>query len=102
MGNCLVIKTIVVKPHIAELISNAGNSGSSGAVGTTFRLPELADLNTYCLVEGASEKLRSGRYYITKTSDVQGEACYLAGTSFPVTADNMEFAFQFTYGEIQP
>jgi hypothetical protein len=100
-GNCVVIETIIVRPHFSELLFNAGNSGSSSTVGAAFRMAELSDLTKYCLTEdGYAEKLQSGNYYITRTDDNGSEACYIAGTQYPVTAENMEFAFQFAYGEI--
>lgn len=100
-GNCIVIETIVVRPHVSELVYNAGNSGSAGEVATVFKLEELSDLTKYCLTEdGYAAKLQSGTYYITRTDDNGKEACYIAGTQYPVTAENMEFAFQFAYGEI--
>jgi len=101
-GNCIYIETIIVKPRAAELVFNAGNSGSAGEVAATFNLEELSDLTKYCLTEdGYAAKLQSGTYYIARTSDDGKEACYIAGTSYPVTAENMEFAFQFAYGEIE-
>ncbi len=100
-GNCVVIETIIVKPHVAELVYNAGNSASAGEVAATFSLEELSDLTSYCLSEdGYADKLQSGTYYIARTDDNGKEACYIAGTKYPVTAENMEFAFQFAYGEI--
>jgi hypothetical protein len=101
-GNCIVIETITVKPHAAVLVFNAGNSGSAGEVASTFSREELGYLVEYCLTEnGYAAKLQSGSYYITRTSDNGKEACYIAGTQYPVTAENMEFAFQFAYGEIE-
>ncbi len=101
-GNCIVIETIIIKPRTAELVFNAGNSGSAGEVAATFNLEALSDLTKYCLTEdGYAAKLQSGSYYITRTSDNGSEACYIAGTQYPVTAENMEFAFQFPYGEIE-
>jgi hypothetical protein len=100
-GNCIVIETIIVRPHVAELVFDASNSGSSSTLSEVFRLDELANLTQYCLAEdGYADKLQSGHYYITRTSDEGREACYIAGRQYPVTAENMEFAFQFTYGEI--
>jgi hypothetical protein len=101
-GNCVVIETIVVTPHFARVIASAANGGSSAKVGATFRIEELSDVVKYCLTEnGYAEKLQSGNYFIARTHDDGKEACYIAGTRYPVTAENMEFAFQFAYGEIE-
>lgn len=101
-GNCIYIETIIVKPHISELVYEASLTGSSTTVSQVFKVEELSDLVKYCLTEdGYAEKLLSGNYYITRTSDTGAEACYIAGTQYPVTAENMEFALQFTYGEIE-
>ncbi len=100
-GNCIYIETIIVKPRFSELIYDASLAGSSTTVSQVFKLDGLADLVKYGLTEdGYSEKLLSGNYYITRTSDTGTEACYIAGTQYPVTAENMEFAFQFAYGDI--
>lgn len=100
-GNCIVIETIVVTPHFARLISSVAGSGSSPDVGATFRLEGLSELMGYTFAEaGYADKLQSGDYYIAKTGDDGKKACYIASTKYPVTAENMEFAFEFTYGEI--
>jgi hypothetical protein len=100
-GNCVVVTTIIVKPHALVLINEAGSSGSSEAVAVAFRHTELSDVVKYCLTEdGYAARLQSGNYYIAKTGDDGKEACYISGTQYPVTAENMEFAFQFAYGEI--
>jgi hypothetical protein len=101
-GNCVVIETIVVTPHFARLIAGVSENGSSPEVGATFRLEGLSELMGYTFTEaGYADKLQSGDYYIARTSDDGKEACYIAGTHYPVRAENMEFAFQFAYGEIE-
>lgn len=101
-GNCIYIETIIVKPRISELVFSTSLKGSGPAVAELFGQTEFDDMMTYCLTEpGYADKLRSGAYYITRTSDDGKEACYIAGTSYPVTAENMEFAFQFAYGDME-
>jgi hypothetical protein len=99
--NCIVIKTVVVRPHAARAIFEASVNGSAEAIAAIFRMEELSDLTNYCLVDGLAEKLHSGNYYITRSNDDETKACYIAGKSYPVTAENMEFAFQFPYGDIE-
>lgn len=101
-GNCVVIETIVVTAFERQLIDEAAASGSPTKVAGTFLRESLSDLVLYGLTkDGYAEKLQSGKYYIAKTSDDGHIACYIAGAKFPVTAENMEFAFQFSYGEIE-
>lgn len=101
-GNCVVIETIVVTAFERQIIDEAAATGSSTKVAGTFQRESLNDLIQYGLTEdGYAAKLQSGKYYIAKTSDDGNKACYIAGTQYPVTAENMEFAFRFSYGEIQ-
>lgn len=100
-GNCIVIETIVVKPRISELVHSTSMKGSATSVGELFNKSDFDDMMEYCLSEpGYADKLKSGDYFITRTNDTGSQACYIAGTAYPVTAENMEFAFEFAYGEM--
>lgn len=101
-GNCIVIETIVVRPHISELVFSTSVKGSGPAIAELFNKSEFSDMMEYCLTEsGYADKLKSGDYFITRTNDTGSQACYIAGTQYPVTAENMEFAFEFAYGEME-
>lgn len=92
---CYELDPIVIKPKKKELIAAAAASGNSSVVGSTF---SSIDLQDFCDMMEQTEvtKLRSGNYFITLNHDGNTTMNYMVGTAFPVTAQNMEFAFQFT------
>lgn len=93
--NCYELEPIVIKPKKKALIAAAAASGNSSVVGSTFSDIELQD---FCdmMEQTEATKLRSGNYFITLNHDGNTTMNYMVGTAFPVTAQNMEFAFQFT------
>ncbi|MES2479338.1 MAG: hypothetical protein V4561_09635 [Bacteroidota bacterium] len=91
--NCYELEPIVIKSGTLAALSFAAGSGSSATVGTVFGTPDL-DLVIADMDQTEATKLLSGNYFITLNHESGYAINYMAGTTFPVTAQNMDFAFQ--------
>lgn len=91
--SCSVGGPIVLHPVAYSLMAAAASSGSSSTVGSTFNSPDLDEV-----IDGMDPdfvaKLQSGNYYMTLNYDGTNVINYMVGTSYPVTGQNMDFAFQ--------
>lgn len=91
--NCYELEPIVVKPGTHAALAYAAGSGNSSTVGTVFNSSDL-DLVIADMEQAEATKLLSGNYFITLNHESSYAINYMAGTTFPVTAQNMDFAFQ--------
>ena len=92
--NCCVLSEIIItptgksKPHYARIDVN-------NDVITEINKPELKDIIEN-LPKSYRDKLKSGKYYLSLSTEDATTLCYIAGSNYPVNSDNMEFAFQYS------
>lgn len=90
---CSVGGPIVLHPVAFSMMAAAEASGNSGTVGATFGDQDLDEV-----IDGMDAadviKLQSGNYYITLNYESGTVINYMVGTTYPVTGQNMDFAFQ--------
>ena len=95
-GNCTDLPPVIITSpwqFYKDALTIAETNGS-GAVGALFN---SADFAVICVnLDIASETdLKSGNYFIHLASEDATKATYIAGTTNPVTDQNMSFAFEF-------
>jgi hypothetical protein len=90
--DCTILPEIVVTPT-SKLI-NLTHETDPALVGEAFlNDPDLASLADN-LTGDDYAALCSGNYFIAVSAEDSGTISFIAGTSYPVTADNFSFAFQ--------
>lgn len=92
-SGCYELGPIVITPKVYGLIASAAVSGNSGTVGSTFSSQDLQDFCDHMDL-GEVAKLQSGNYYLTLNHESGTAINYMVGTTFPVTSQNLDFAFQ--------
>ena len=93
-SDCYELPPIIVTvPGVYGMITSAATSGNSGTVGSVFSSQDLQNICDH-MEEAEVVKLQSGNYYLTLNHESTVAINYMVGQSFPVTAQNMEFAFQ--------
>ena len=93
-SNCISIEPGPIISALKSAIDAAANSGSSTTVASTFNSPDFLEFNSTYLGPDATAKLTSGDFFLSKANDIGSAYSYMAGRTYPVTFDNMEFAFQ--------
>lgn len=90
--NCVKLPEIVVTPTQRQILIDASN-GTPSDVAIAFQRPELEAIALE-LPQEYIDALLSRNYYIKLSAENETEICFIAGTNFPVTIDNLTFAFQ--------
>ncbi len=95
--NCIILPEVIINGTARLMMTNTVKNNSS-IVASTFKRPELQDIANH-LPKEYRDKLRSGNYYVSQSFENSSCLCYIAGTTYPVTDSNMEFAFQVNKGK---
>lgn len=97
-ANCVSFEPdIVVSGAMKTAMDEAANSGSASQVASVFSSGDFTTLNSDYLGTDNANYLKSGTYYLRKVNDNGSLVSYIAGPTYPVTLDNMDFAFQGGY-----
>lgn len=90
--NCTVLPDVVITAAARTLLDSAQN-GDNYTVAEIFESEELTCVTDHIPLSYLNSFL-VGKYYIVKSSEDSSKVCYMAGEDYPVTEENMEFAFQ--------
>ncbi len=97
-ANCVTFDPdIVISVIMKASIDGAAASGDPAKVAAVFSGSDFTSLNNDYLGAANADLLKSGTYYLTKVNDDGKRASYMAGPTYPVTFENMDFAFQGLY-----
>ncbi len=93
--NCTILPEIVVTPNATNLILQLCETGNLEEIAEAFTNNADLEVITSELNDDHVLKLRSGNYYIGVNYESQDILTINAGLSFPVTAENSEFTFEY-------
>ncbi|MBS1635049.1 MAG: hypothetical protein JST26_03935 [Bacteroidetes bacterium] len=97
-ANCVTFEPdIVVTAAMKTALDEVSGNGNGSAVANVFLSSDFTNLNHDYLGDDLAGKLKSGKYYLAKSNDNGSLASFICGTTYPVTLENMEFAFQGGY-----
>ena len=92
-NNCKILDEIVIIKPKYDLLKQAILNGSSTDVGDAFSSSGFANIVSGLPSEMVSS-LQSGNYYLAISNEDDTKVCYIAGMTNPVSAANLDFAFQ--------